>query len=511
MDLKLYLGVLWRRKLVLFFTILATTSMVVVNTRMQTPMYRASAILRVASSAGGSLNYSDYVYVTQLMNTYVQIATSRPILDELSAQMDLKELPAITAEIIPNTELVKITVESSNPAIVAKTANVLAEILITDSKEMYSGGGKTSQEILGEQLIKAQAEFDQAREEYAKLIIQTPPATGQIETARQLVQLNQSTYTTLLGQFTQAALREEIRANMITVVEPAVVPEDPFEPRVSLNYALGFLVGLVGGLGLVLVFESLDTCLYKSEDIESVVELPATAKIPKVNRKQINNCQNDFPPLADAFQNLALNLQPSGGETPGRVLLVMSAEPNQGKSMIVHRLTLSLAELGKKVVAIDCDMRMPKLHTLFDVPNTCGLADVLEKKAGLENALQGDASENFKLLSSGTFSSHPPKLLGSPQMVNLLDSFRRKFDYVLLDTPAFLAAADITAVVPNVDGVLLVARREHARREALQSIKKTLAGFRFRDKSVELVINQAENNYYQYRNKINAKVIPSEL
>ncbi|MBL0344096.1 GNVR domain-containing protein [Candidatus Villigracilis affinis] len=278
----------------MFYTLVVTMAAVVIGTNQVTPIYQASTTLRIAASAGGNLNYSEYVYAAQLMNTYVEIVTSGPVLNELGTKLSLKELPVITAVVIPNTELVMITVESSNPKTAAKAANTLAEILISESKDLYTGGGKTSQEVLGEELIKAQVALDQTRDAYARLIIQTPAATGEIETTKQLLQLNQSNYTTLLGQFTQASLREEIRSSMITVIEPAVAPQTPSTPRVSLNYAMGLVVGLVGGLGLALIFESQDTALYRSEDIEAVIELNAIARIPKANRKQLGNRSNDF-------------------------------------------------------------------------------------------------------------------------------------------------------------------------------------------------------------------------
>lgn len=515
MQLKQYLDILWRRKWILFFAILVTMGIVGVYTQTQTPMYRSSTIVRIAASTSGGLSYSDYVYATQLMNTYVEIATSRPILEELKGKLEVNYLPVITAEVIPSTELVRITAESANPTLAANAANILAEILISESRELYSGGGKSSQDILGEQLLKAQVELDKTRDAYTRLIIQTPAPTGEIETTRQLLQLNQTTYTTLLGQFTQAALREEIRSSMITVIEPALVPKIPFEPRATFNYVLGFVVGLMGGLGLAFVFESQDTSLYSSEDIEAVVGLNALAKIPKASKSQLHAYQDYFSPLMDAFQNLALNLQTAEDQPAKKAFLIMSAEPGQGKSMIVHRLALSLAELGKKVIVIDCDVRLPQLHTLFSLSNDFGLADVLEQKIKLEDAVQASSWEDVKLLASGLPSSNPPKLLGSRQMVDLLDELKREFDYVLLDTSALLATSDITAIVPNVDSVLLVVRRGHSHHEALRSIKRVLAGLRYRDKPVSLIVNQAENadHYaqYHYRKNLNVEARPTEV
>ena len=191
MELRRYFDILWRRKWIVLLTLVVTMAAVVIGTNQVTPIYQASTTLRIAASAGGNLNYSEYVYAAQLMNTYVEIVTSGPVLNELGTKLSLKELPVITAVVIPNTELVMITVESSNPKTAAKAANTLAEILISESKDLYTGGGKTSQEVLGEELIKAQVALDQTRDAYARLIIHTPAATGEIETTKQLLQLNQ--------------------------------------------------------------------------------------------------------------------------------------------------------------------------------------------------------------------------------------------------------------------------------------------------------------------------------
>ena len=492
MELKRYINILWRRKWALISAILVVMIAMGVYTRTQIPKYRTSTVLRIATSASGSLSYSDYVHATQLMNTYVEIATSRSVLSELKSQLNLKYLPTITVETIPNTELISISVESVYPDRAMKVANSLAELLVSESSELYLGGGKSSREILKEQLAKSQTDLNYTRNAYERLIIQTPVATGKIETTRQLLQLKQNVYTTLLGQYTQAVFQDEIRSGMITVIEPALVPQIPFEPRVSLNYALGFAVGLMGGLGLAFFIESQDNPLYKFEEFKTIVGLDEIAKIPKASRKQLSSSENDFSKLANAFQNLAFNLQPAKGQPQKNILLIISAEPNQGKSTIVHRLAFTLAELGKKVIAIDCDNHTPKLHSLFGLSNDSGLTEVLEEKTTLEDALQTGSHENVKLLASGTSSSQMPKLLRAPQMETLLNDLKNEFDYILLDTSTLLAASGITTIIPIVDKVLLVARNGYAHHEALSSIKKVLADIIPNDKPVDLIINQAE-------------------
>src|SRR5690349_8491220 len=245
MEIKDYLRILWRRKWVILLTLVVTVVVVSIGTYLTTPVYEATAVLRIAVSSGGSLSFSDYTYADQLMNTYMEMATRRPVLDELMQSLTLSKAPSIKAEIIPNTELMKITVDDTDPKLAAKAANRLADILIAQGNQLYIGGGKHLSDVLGEQLTQIQTDMDQTRTEYEKLLLQTPAAPDEIDTTKQALQLKQSNYATLLGQYQQAHLREEIQGSMITVFETAIVPQSPSKPRVLLNILMGLAVGLL--------------------------------------------------------------------------------------------------------------------------------------------------------------------------------------------------------------------------------------------------------------------------
>jgi capsular exopolysaccharide synthesis family protein len=503
MELKNYLNVLWRRKWVILLTFAVTMTVVVIGTQMSTPFYQATAVLRIAVSSGGSLSAQDYIYTDQLMNTYVEMATRRPVLEELTERLLLSKAPAITVEIIPNTELIQITVENENPELTAKAANTLADILIAQGNQLYIGGEKRLSEVLGEQLAQIQADLDMAQQQYEKLIVQTPPAPEELDSSMRLLQLKQSNYVTLLAQYQQALFREEIQGSMITVFETATVPQFPSKPRLRINVLLGLVVGMAGGLGLALLFENLDTTLYTTEQIENLTRLAAVAKIPKATKKQISIDQEGFSPMEEAFRNLATYIQQSDHWHAAKVILVLGAEPNQGKSLVVARLACSLAECGKRVVAIDCDIRLPKLHSLFGLSNQFGLTDILERKMGWETTIQSSSHEGLNVLTSGTLLVHTSKLLGSSQMSELIKSLCRKADYILLDTPALLGIADVAALMQKVHGFLWVVRREHARRDAVDAARKFLSGFP--EKPVGLVVNQSEDyanyGYYRYQHQ----------
>jgi polysaccharide biosynthesis transport protein len=578
MELNHYFKIIWRRKLIIILTIAVTMVVVSIGTSMITPLYQASTVLRIATSSNGQVSYTDYMYSDRLMNTYIEIVNSRPVLTNLEEKLALTKAPVVKAEILPNTELIKITVEYTNPQIVAKAANTLADILIERSVPQYIGGNKSSQELLSEQLAQAKADLDQAQQAYnvlqaqilpdsqqldlakqslqfaqnqyatlseqyeqaisrgdaktieilAKqltrvktdldqaqqtydtLLVKTLPNSQKIDAVKQSLQLKQNLYATLIAQYGQESIRGETQANMMTVVETADVPNQPVRPQVLLNYALGLIAGLIGGLGLAFIFENLDTTLYTVEDVEAIAKLPAMANIPTAAKGQMNISQNGATSFAEAFRNLAISIQMTSHKQTGKALLFMSAEPAQGKSMIVYNLAFSLSEFGEKVVVVDCDLQLPKIHSLFGLANETGLGDILEKKIAINDALQETTFEGVKVLTSGSNPDHSSISLNSAQMVKAIQELKKQFDYILLDTPALLAVADVAAIAQNVDGLIEVVRRMHAKRADVQKASKFLAGFP--DKFVGLIVNQTENNhifeYYQSKKKF---VVPAPL
>ncbi|MCL4553258.1 MAG: polysaccharide biosynthesis tyrosine autokinase [Candidatus Marsarchaeota archaeon] len=503
MELRKLFDVFWRRKWVIVTTALVMMVVVGIGSQFITPVYGASTTLRIATSAGGPLiNYTDYMATDRLMNTYIELATSRPVTDELMRRLGLAKRPTLSAEIIPNTELIKITVQDTDPKRAATAANTLADILVAQNNQIYIGGGEKLTDILAGQLAQAQTELQQTQQEYDRLLAETPTAQGAIDAAKQLLMLKQTYYSTLLTQYEDARSREAIQANMITVWEEAIVPIFPSQPRIRLYLALASVVGLVGGIGLALVLENLDTTLYTTDDIEKVTKLTASAKIPKVGRKQIRIWSGDTSPLEEAFRNLATMIQKTDGKK-GRSILVASAQPDQGKSTVTFHLALALAEHRKTVIVIDCDTRLSKLHSLFHVSNQCGLKDVLEQVVTWEEAVQKTSYDRVSVIASGSPLVHPSLLLGSWQTADLIKQLRQRFDYVLLDSPPMLAVADAAALAPNADSFILVVRRAHAERGLVQAASDFLEDSKTRP--VYLVVNQVEHNggygYYKYRRK----------
>ncbi|PKN87860.1 MAG: hypothetical protein CVU46_03085 [Chloroflexi bacterium HGW-Chloroflexi-8] len=166
MDLKSYLAILKGNFWVILTTFIVTLAVTTGITFLITPTYTASTTLRVATASSGTVSYSDYMYADRLLNTYIKLATSRPVLEELANNLNLQKIPVTKVETIPNTELIRISIDSQDPSVAQKAANSLAELLIEQGRELYSRGGQSALAILSAQLSQAEEELTLARKEY---------------------------------------------------------------------------------------------------------------------------------------------------------------------------------------------------------------------------------------------------------------------------------------------------------------------------------------------------------
>jgi uncharacterized protein involved in exopolysaccharide biosynthesis len=255
-----------RRKWVILVTTLVTCAVVTVGTLVMPPTYSATNTLRVAQAHGGSMEYVDYRYAERLMNTQVEILRSRPILEETIRRLGLgmmpKDLAARTrVEVLPETELIQITVDDSNPWRARDIANTLAGLLMEQSQVLYSGGSKSAREILEEQLAVIEGSLEEDRQSLEAFMSRAGSSEAEIAALSKKIALEEQAYAMLLPQYEQARVQEAVRANSITVVEAAIEPEAPSSPNKKLNIMLGGLVGLGGGLGLAFLFENLSGTL----------------------------------------------------------------------------------------------------------------------------------------------------------------------------------------------------------------------------------------------------------
>jgi non-specific protein-tyrosine kinase len=194
-------------------------------------------------------------------------------------------------------------------------------------------------------------------------------------------------------------------------------------------------------------------------------------------------------PAAEAYRTLRTNIQFSSLDKPLRTLLATSTAPDEGKSTTLANLAVTIAQAEQRVILVDCDLRRPTLHTLFDLPNETGLTSMILTEDA-PPPLQETGVPGLSLLSSGPLPPRPADILGSRRMEAAIERLRAAADIVLFDTPPVVAVTDAAVLATKVDGVLLVFQagrtsRERARRarQILEKVKANIVG---------VVLNNAE-------------------
>jgi non-specific protein-tyrosine kinase len=193
---------------------------------------------------------------------------------------------------------------------------------------------------------------------------------------------------------------------------------------------------------------------------------------------------NPRSPISEAYRTLRTNLEFSSLDKPLKTMVVTSAGPEEGKSTTLANLAVTLAQAEREVILVDCDLRRPSQHEIFDVENGVGLTSMVVDEEAFKNPpLQETPVPNLKLLPSGPLPPNPSELLGSRRMEEIITTLREKADLVLFDAPPIIAVTDAAVLASKVDGVLLVisagtTKRDHAQRAKalLQKVNARLVG-----------------------------------
>lgn len=203
---------------------------------------------------------------------------------------------------------------------------------------------------------------------------------------------------------------------------------------------------------------------------------------------------------AETYKTLRTNIQYSSYDRDLQVLVVTSTQPQEGKSTTAGNLALSLAQDGKKVILVDCDLRKPSIHKKFSITNTSGVTEVILGRMSMESAVQG-YKPTLDILTSGKIPPNPSEMLGSENMKKLLKLLKGMYDYVILDAPPVLAVTDAQILGTRADGVVFVVKAGTAKKEQIVQAKSQLD--KVKAPIVGAVLNavdtsDSKNQYYYY-------------
>jgi len=506
MELMTYLKIFWHRKWIVLLVTLLATGAAYGYTALATPLYISTTTLRVATVGSELGGRPDTSYTQLLMNTYAEIATGGTVRTKLMRELSLDQRPALAVTLVRSTELMKVQATATDPAKAQVIADAAADLIIRESRQQFSGGGQSMLEILQGQLEQVEAELAIARESYDQLV-QSQPADTVMDAARQSIELKERTYSGLLEDYETARINEAVRANAIYVVEPANLPNQPSSPRGDVNLIMGMLIGFFSGIAIAFLVDNLDTRLYANEQIEAIAQAPIIGEIPRAKDElRIAFSGNGHTIQSEAFRRLRVNVLASHASEAMQTILVTSAKVGDGKSTVAGNLALTMAQSGRRVILVDCNIHQPSVHNLYDLPNEAGLSNLLAGHASVSGVTQETQIPRLHIISSGSEMLMPingahrimpaglvdrlsqgAELLGSPRMATILSELREIYDIVILDTPSITEITDAMVLAPFVDEIVLVVARHQSTRDTLRSAQRQLS--HVGAKSIGVVVN----------------------
>ena len=303
------------------------------------------------------------------------------------------------------------------------------------------------------------------------------------------VKLNNELYVSLLNSSQQLRLVKEGKVGNVRVVDVAAVPERPIKSQQrSTVVALAAVLGLLIGLALAFLRNSLRAGLKHPTEIERGVGLPVFAIVPH-SEAQVQQAKNvktktagshilamtdPTDPAIESLRSLRTALQFAMLDAASNVVLITGPTPGIGKSFTSVNFAAVLGAADKRVLLVDADLRRGHLNQYFGQRRERGLSEVLSGSVDLSDALRKDVAPNVDFLATGTLPPNPAEMLMSPATQALIAQLAGMYDLVIIDTPPVLAASDTAILAPLAGAVFLVARAEISTLAEIQEATKRL-------------------------------------
>lgn len=347
-------------------------------------------------------------------------------------------------------------------------------------------------------------------------------AAIQFNILKQEVETTKALYKDFLQKTNQAKIQEHEQHGSMKMIDPPQVPTAPIGPNRMRTIVIGLLMSLLAGVGLVFVLEYLDNTVKTVEDVSRYTQLPALSVIPAISGRrksallagsngkkklapQIGLVQSGSDKLvsldsrssvAEAYRVLRTSVLLSSVDRPPKTILITSGQPGEGKTTTVVNTAISLAQLGAKVLIVDCDLRKPAVHKVLGLGNQRGLTTLFSSGTPIERVIQKLSIANVSVLPSGPIPPNPSEMISSAKMKRMLSALEEIYDHIIIDSPPLLRVTDPVILSTLVDGVILVVHGGKSTREVVRRTRQelSLAGARI----FGVVLNNVEPGHGAY-------------
>jgi polysaccharide biosynthesis transport protein len=413
----------------------------------QAKQYSATAQVLVQSATGpSSLSASPQQVTPTEVQTMLQLVTSASVLGAVRHQ--LGSAPPVQASEVAQTDIISITAISPVPATAARVANAYAGQFVG-----------TQQSVAVKNATNAETELKAQISSAAKQIKALRKTTGSASEVTAMI--NQE--AVLRVQLSQVEVSGATATEALVLVTPAQAPTAPSSPKPVQDALLGLVAGLVIGLAIAFLRDSLDDAVSSKEAAEHLAGAPVLAAVPMVtswrkrDRPLVVTLARPASPATEAYRSLRTSLQFARQEHQLRTILVTSPAAAEGKTSTLANLGAVFAQAGQHVLMVSCDLRKPRLGQFFGIDERAGLTTAILGEDTVENLIKpAPGTESLWLLPSGPTPPNPAELLNGARAQEIFARLRDMFDLVLIDSPPVLPVTDAVVLSKDVDATLLV-------------------------------------------------------
>jgi polysaccharide biosynthesis transport protein len=523
-ELRDYLRVFRRQfVLILAITILGAAAAAAYTFR-RTPVYESSASVLVRAITTNAFDPGSRVDQQLNMFNQRQLAQSEPVAAIAAKSLRTTATPAqllehVRVDVPANSQILRIRYRDTVPLTAQRGADAFAEAYLASREADARARATTSQKSLQRDITRFQKQASAA-----EAVIADPDSDS---STRQAAQVKLTAANNRLDQLlTQLSGFQSLDFTPGTVIAAADLPTTPASPNNRLDIGIGLLVGLFLGVVLAFVRDRTDDRLRGREDLAERMDRPVLASIPPLTKRvrqegklrwrrrsknSLVTLEQPNSPAAESYRTLRTRMARLASQLDINSVMVVSAGVGEGKSTTAANLAVALAETGKDVLLVSADLRRPRVHQFFGLPNKTGLSNLLtdgtppdKRKTPVADGKQmaselWSVAPNLWVILSGPLPPHPSALMDSDAMRQFLKEQRDLFDFIILDCPPALVVADALALAPLADAVLVVADAKESDRDLVSRLKEELE--QVGGKVVGSVLNrskQASKNTYYY-------------
>jgi len=448
-------------------------------TNRQPRIYQTSTLMMVNGASGSQYDSSSSIYLgMQLASTYSRTMTTKPILDAVSAKLGYEvDSDSIKIQQIEGTQLINITVTDTDPQRAADIANTLvtvfADQVMSDQSSRYIDlrtNLETELANTDKQISSINARLAAIPTDTAGNAINPNDVATRAQLETSLSQYEQAR-SYLVSDYQQLMLSEVLSTSTVVQKDPAVANPLPIQPQPMRSALLAAVVGFMIAAGVIFLITFLEDTIRDPEEVTRKWGVPVLGVISRYGSTAtpIITVSQPRAPVSESFRSLRTNLQFASVAAPLKTILVTSPSPEDGKTSVVANLANVVSQNNRKVLVIDGDLRKPRIHKIFQLPNRIGLTDYfLHAQERLNGVIKKTEIKSLFVITSGNLPPNPSELLGSERMQEVVETLSSHFDPIFIDTPPLLAVTDALVLAPRVDGVILVIDPAKTKRAALQ-------------------------------------------